>query len=38
MQRSPGVRLSVVLMFLADAHTFRCRRGTILGREVVPDV
>ena len=37
-QRSSGVSESVSRMWAAEAHTLRCRRGTILGREVVPEV
>ena len=36
--RSAAVRRSVALMLRADAHTLRCVSGTILGRDVVPDV
>src|SRR5262252_8241855 len=36
--RSSGVSASVCLTLLADAHTLRWVSGTILGRDVVPDV
>src|SRR5512138_2761191 len=36
--RSSGVRASVVRTLRADAQTLRCESGTILGRDVVPDV
>ena len=35
---SSSVSCKVRLMLRADAHTFRCDSGTILGRDVVPDV
>ena len=38
MQRSSGVSESVSRMCRADAQTFRWLSGTILGREVVPEV
>ena len=36
--RSCAVKASAVRMLRAEAQTFRCERGTILGREVVPEV
>src|SRR5213078_1090567 len=36
--RSFGVSASVLRMFEADAAMFLCARGTIFGRDVVPDV
>ena len=38
MHLSCGDRLSVRVMLAAVAAMFRCSRGTIFGREVVPDV
>lgn len=37
-QRSPGPSCSVAPMWAAEAHRLRWLRGTILGREVVPEV
>ena len=37
-QRSSEPKDSVAEMFLADAHVLAWLSGTILGREVVPDV
>ena len=37
-QRSAGVRLRMSRMWPAEAQTLRCDSGTILGREVVPEV
>ena len=37
-QQSSGVRSSEALTFRAEAATLACSRGTILGREVVPEV
>ena len=37
-QRSSGVSASVVRMWRAEAARLRCSSGTILGREVVPEV
>ena len=37
-QRSAAVSRSVCATLSAEAHTFRCESGTILGRDVVPDV
>ena len=36
--RSAGVRLRMSRMWPAEAQTLRCDSGTILGREVVPEV
>src|SRR5687767_10455616 len=36
--RSSSLRASDSLTLYADAHTLRCDSGTILGRDVVPDV
>ena len=38
MQRSAGDNFKEVCMCSADAATLDCNRGTILGRDVVPDV
>jgi len=38
MQRSAGVSASEAPMWRAEAATLRCSSGTILGREVVPEV
>jgi hypothetical protein len=37
-QWSLGDNANQLRMFLADAHRLRCVRGTILGRDVVPEV
>jgi hypothetical protein len=38
IQRSSAVNARVVLMLRAEAHRLRCVSGTILGRDVVPEV
>jgi len=37
-QRSSGVSLSEAQIFSAEQHKLCCVNGTILGREVVPEV